>query len=181
MHAFELLCSNASVLTFSFWLDSSLGLITILPMHCLVFRSTAGTGGTAIARAFLRVPLEHWKRVVLQGVIASVAPSTLRSYKKAWADFIKFHTPFLQITASQPPTTVHALKYLAHFFEHGQAAKTLKIQSAAITFFSKSIFLKDPCTEFIVCRVLERWGRLQEGWGQALSETSHFRPTLKNT
>ncbi|XP_077781439.1 uncharacterized protein LOC144327122 [Podarcis muralis] len=119
------------------------------------------TSGSPAARTFPGPPLEPWKRVVIKGVLASVAPSSLRSYKKAWCDFLEFQFKEIALTHGIPPTTDHALQCLAHLHNLGHAAKTLKIHIAAITFFSKSAFSFDPCADFIVHRATEGWSRLQ--------------------
>lgn len=58
------------------------------------------------------------------------------------------------------PSTSQVLQYLAHLFQLGRAARTLRIQAAAISFFCKAFFNKDPCAKFVVRRALEGWGRL---------------------
>ncbi|XP_077787004.1 uncharacterized protein LOC144328101 [Podarcis muralis] len=42
----------------------------------------------------------------------------------------------------------------------GRAGKTLRMQAAAIAFFCKTYFDKDPCAKFVVRKALEGWGRL---------------------
>lgn len=102
--------------------------------------------------------------LVLQGVAAflapsTVAPSTLRSYKKAWADFLLFNGQTVEeVTA--PHSSSQVLKYLAHLFQMRRAARTLRLHSAAISFFSRAFFNKDPCGKFVVRRAVEGWGRL---------------------
>ena len=98
--------------------------------------------------------------MVLQGVAASIAPSTLRSYRKAWTDFLSFTDPAVSADVRSPPSSDQVLKYLAHLFQAGRASKTLRIQAAAISFFSKTFFNKDPCAKFVVRKALEGWGRL---------------------
>ncbi|XP_033001330.1 integrase/recombinase xerD homolog [Lacerta agilis] len=97
----------------------------------------------------------------MQGVLASVAPSTLRSYTKAWSDFLTYRTQYLRIHQHTPPSTSHVLQYLVHLRNQGRAPKTLKIQAAAISFFAKSMHFHDPCADFVVRRALEGWRRLQ--------------------
>ncbi|XP_060137809.1 uncharacterized protein LOC132593062 [Zootoca vivipara] len=127
-----------------------------------------GTSSSAVARTLPGPPLEPWKRNVIKGVLASVAPSTLCSYNKVWCNFMDYRCNVLALAHNIPPTTDHVLQYLEHQYTLGRAAKTLKIHSAAITFFSKFLFSLDPCADFIVHRAIDGWGRLEpkkaEGW-----------------
>ncbi|XP_077783917.1 integrase/recombinase xerD homolog [Podarcis muralis] len=126
---------------------------TSLPVAC--------TWSTAVARTLSGVPVERWRRKVIQGVLASVAPSTLRSYKKAWCDFLGFRSGLSGLSHNVPPTTEDVLQYLSHLDDLGRAPKTLKIHVAAISFFSKATFAHDPCGDFLIRRAIEGWGRLQ--------------------
>ena len=105
--------------------------------------------------------MDHWQHVVWQGVAASVSPSTLRSYDKAWKDFLAFHRESVAVGVELRPSSSQVLQYLAHLFQQGRAARTLKLQAAAISFFSKALFDSDPCAKFVVRRALEGWGRLR--------------------
>nr|XP_028606916.1 uncharacterized protein LOC114607664 [Podarcis muralis] len=121
----------------------------------------ARTWSTTVARTLSGVPVERWRRKVIQGVLASVAPSTLRSYRKAWCDFLGFRFGLSGLSHSTPPTTDDVLQYLSHLDDLGRATKTLKIHVAAISFFSKATFAQDPCSDFLIRRAIEGWGRLQ--------------------
>ncbi|XP_077778977.1 integrase/recombinase xerD homolog [Podarcis muralis] len=121
----------------------------------------AGTWSTTVARTLSGVPVERWRRKVIQGVLASVAPSTLRSYKKAWGDFMGFRFRLSGLSYNVPPTTDDVLQYLSHLDDLGRAPKTLKIHVAAISFFSKATFAHDPCGDFMIRRAIEGWSRLQ--------------------
>ena len=105
--------------------------------------------------------MEPWERDVLKGVSASVAPSTFRSYKKAWADFMHFRANEIGAGPSSPPNRREVLQYLAQLWRRGRAARTLNIHSAAISFFSKAVYSADPCGDFLVRKALEGWRRLQ--------------------
>lgn len=129
--------------------------------------------------------MESWKRDVMQGVLASVPPSTLRSYTKAWSNFLTFRGQSLSIAHRVSPTTDQVLQYLVHLHNLGQAAKTLRIQPASISFFTKSIYFTDPCAKFVVCRALEGWHRLQppskEGhWPISFDLLSNIHRKLKS-
>nr|XP_028572983.1 uncharacterized protein LOC114590734 [Podarcis muralis] len=63
----------------------------------------ARTWSTTVARTLSGVPVECWRRKVIQGVLASVAPSTLRSYKKAWCDFLGFRFGLSGLSHNTPP------------------------------------------------------------------------------
>ncbi|XP_077778984.1 integrase/recombinase xerD homolog [Podarcis muralis] len=118
-------------------------------------------GCSAVAAAFPGAPLEPWEREVMKGVLGSVALSTLRSYKKAWADFLKFRNSIPNSRQDSPPSKREVLRYLVHLKELGRAAKTLNIQSSAISFFCKALFSTDPCADFVVRKALKGWRRLQ--------------------
>ncbi|XP_077778980.1 uncharacterized protein LOC144326307 [Podarcis muralis] len=104
---------------------------------------------------------ESWEPEVIQGVMASVAPSTLRSYKKAWADFLKFRSKTRAIRSSAPPIKSEVLAHLVYLRRLGRAPRTLNLQAAAISFFCKTVFSTDPCDDFVIRRTLEGWRRLQ--------------------
>ena len=97
----------------------------------------------------------------MTGVSASVAPSTLRSYKKAWTDFLGFRAGVSGVGLESPPNKKEVLQYLSHLWRKGRAPRTLNIHSAAISFFSKTIHSFDPCEDFVVRKALEGWRRLQ--------------------
>ncbi|XP_077778997.1 integrase/recombinase xerD homolog [Podarcis muralis] len=120
---------------------------------------SAGRG--TIINAFPGAPLESWEQEVMKGVFGAVAPSTMRSYKKAWADFLKFRSRMHSSRQNAIPSTREVLHYLAHLKELGRAPKTLNIQSAGISYFCKTFFATDPCAEFIVRKTLEGWRRAQ--------------------
>ncbi|XP_077774252.1 integrase/recombinase xerD homolog [Podarcis muralis] len=104
---------------------------------------------------------ESWEPEVIQGVMASVAPSTLRSYKKAWSDFLKFRNKTCAIRNNAPPVKPEVLAYLVYLRRLGRAPRTLNLQAAAISFFCKAVFSTDPCDDFVIRRTLEGWRRLQ--------------------
>ncbi|XP_077783063.1 uncharacterized protein LOC144327460 [Podarcis muralis] len=125
--------------------------------------------GPAAAGTFLGPPLEHWKCEVIKGVLASLEPSTLRLYKKAWCDFLDFRSKVSALARNIPPTTDHVLHYLAHLHMLGLAAETIRMHSAAISFFSQFIFSADPCADFIVHMAIKGWGRLQPAKGKPIT------------
>ncbi|XP_053243402.1 uncharacterized protein LOC128413387 [Podarcis raffonei] len=104
---------------------------------------------------------ESWEPEVIQGVMASLAPSTLRSYKKAWSDFLKFRNKTPAIRNNAPPVKPEVLSYLVYLRRLGRAPRTLNLQAAAISFFCKAVFSTDPCDDFVIRRTLEGWRRLQ--------------------
>ncbi|XP_077774391.1 integrase/recombinase xerD homolog [Podarcis muralis] len=83
----------------------------------------------------------------------------MRSYKKAWADFLIFRSKAPGARPYAAPSTREVLHYLAHLKELGRAPKTLNIQSAGISYFCKAFFTTDPCAAFIVRKTLEGWRR----------------------
>lgn len=95
----------------------------------------------------------------MKGVFGAVAPSTMRSYGKAWADFLRFRMSLPGSSHRTTPTTREVLRYLAHLKGLGRAPKTLNIQSAGISYFCKAFFETDPCAAFIVRKTLEGWRR----------------------
>ncbi|XP_060137775.1 uncharacterized protein LOC132593058 isoform X2 [Zootoca vivipara] len=121
----------------------------------------AGTGGAAVSRAVPGIPMEPWEREILKGVFASVAPSTLSSYKRVWAEFSKFRNKGPSPSPLGPPTEREVMRYVVHLRELGRATKTLNLHTAAISFFSKSLYSTDPCDNFHLRRAMEGWRRLQ--------------------
>ncbi|XP_028584265.2 uncharacterized protein LOC114596625 [Podarcis muralis] len=119
-----------------------------------------GSRGAATSEIFPRSSLEPWQQLVLQGVATSVSPSTLRSYRKAWTEFLTFSYQSLSIQLSSSLVSSQVLQYLAHLFQLGRAIRTLRIQAAGISFFCEAFFNKDPCAKFVVRKALEGWGRL---------------------
>ncbi|XP_060139102.1 uncharacterized protein LOC118082278 isoform X1 [Zootoca vivipara] len=124
-----------------------------LPLSC--------TRGSAVARGVPGTSMESWERDVIEGVLASVAPSTLSTYKKAWSDFRTFRARTLGSEMDTPPNKREVLAYLVNLRRLGRAARTLHIQTAAISFFSKASYSTDPCADFLVRKALEGWRRLQ--------------------
>ncbi|XP_077779000.1 uncharacterized protein LOC144326338 [Podarcis muralis] len=121
----------------------------------------ASTWSSTVARTLSGAPVEPWRRKVIKGVLASVAPSTLRSYKKVWCDFMGFRSGISGLSPNVPPSTDDVLQYLSHLDDLGRASKTLKIHVAAISFFCKAMFSSDLCSDFLIRRAIEGWGRLQ--------------------
>ncbi|XP_077778975.1 uncharacterized protein LOC144326297 [Podarcis muralis] len=113
----------------------------------------------AIIDAFPGASLEYWEQEVMEGLFGAVAPSTLRSYKKSWADFLKFRSSRHNTGPFSIPSTREVLCYLAHLRGLGRAPKTINIQSAGISYFCKAFFNTDPCSAFIVRKTLEGWRR----------------------
>ncbi|XP_077779830.1 uncharacterized protein LOC144326850, partial [Podarcis muralis] len=114
-----------------------------------------------IIDAFPGASLEDWERDIMKGVFGAVAPSTMRSYKKAWVEFLKFRARTPGSSNHSTPSTREVLRYLAHLRELGRAPKTLNIHSAGISYFCKTLFEKDPCAAFIVRKALQGWRRQQ--------------------
>ncbi|XP_054854861.1 integrase/recombinase xerD homolog [Eublepharis macularius] len=95
----------------------------------------------------------------MQGVLCSVAPSTLRAYSAALTRFLAF-----AVTAggdgSWPTSQVVVLQYLVHLRGLGLSPRSMRRDLAAISFFSKAQGFPDPCSGFIVRRALTGWARL---------------------
>ncbi|XP_077779102.1 integrase/recombinase xerD homolog [Podarcis muralis] len=104
---------------------------------------------------------ESWEPEVIQGVLASLAPSTLRSYKRAWSDFLKFRVKTCAARSNAPPVKSEVLSYLVYLRRLGRAPKTLNLQASAISFFCKVVFSSDPCADFVIRKTLEGLRRLQ--------------------
>ncbi|XP_054830401.1 integrase/recombinase xerD homolog [Eublepharis macularius] len=94
----------------------------------------------------------------MQGILSSVAPSTLRSYTKAVARFLAF-AEGLEGPPPWPASQAVVLQYLAHLHGRGLAAGTMRRVLAAISFFSKAGGFPDPCDCFEARRAVEGWGR----------------------
>ncbi|XP_054843758.1 integrase/recombinase xerD homolog [Eublepharis macularius] len=95
----------------------------------------------------------------MQGILNSVAPSTLRSYTKAVARFLAF-AEGLDVPVPWPASQATVLQYLAHLHGLGLAAGTMRRDLAAISFFSKAGGFPDPCDSFEARRAMEGWGRV---------------------
>ncbi|XP_054856230.1 integrase/recombinase xerD homolog [Eublepharis macularius] len=95
----------------------------------------------------------------MQGVLCSVAPSTLRAYSAAAARFQAFATG-AGTQGSWPASQDLVLQYLAHLKGLGLSPRTMRRDLAAISFFSKAQGLPDPCNCFLARRALEGWARL---------------------
>lgn len=102
--------------------------------------------------------MEPWKCIILQGVLASLAPSTRRAYDAAVSHFLAF-TQSVGRQNPWPVGEVMVLQYLAHLRELGLAHKTMRQRMAAISFFSKAQGFSDPCQTFLARRALEGWKR----------------------
>lgn len=59
----------------------------------------------------------------------------------------------------RPPSKPEVIEYLVYLRDLGRAPKTLNIHAAAISFFSKALFSIDPCSHFVVRKMLEGWRR----------------------
>ncbi|XP_077779107.1 uncharacterized protein LOC144326415 [Podarcis muralis] len=130
-----------------------------IPRYGALLPTSAGCG--AVIETFPGASLESWEEEVLKGVFGAVAPSTMRSYKKAWADFLMFRNKFPKSKRHPVPSAREVLHYLAHLRELGRAPRTLNIQSAGISYFCKTFFDTDPCAKFIVRKALDGWHRQQ--------------------
>ncbi|XP_054841826.1 integrase/recombinase xerD homolog [Eublepharis macularius] len=95
----------------------------------------------------------------MQGVLGSVAPTTLKSYSAAVQRFGAF-TWGAGDGAFQPPSQEEVLRYLAHLRALGRAPRTMRHDLAAVSFFCKALGFPDPCCGFIPRRAIEGWARL---------------------
>ncbi|XP_054844607.1 integrase/recombinase xerD homolog [Eublepharis macularius] len=95
----------------------------------------------------------------MQGVLSSVAPSTLKSYSAAVDRFVAF-TWGAGGGALCPPSQDEVLRYLAHLRALGRAPRTMRRDLAAVSFFCKTLGFPDPCCGFIPRRAIEGWARL---------------------
>ncbi|XP_054841840.1 integrase/recombinase xerD homolog [Eublepharis macularius] len=94
----------------------------------------------------------------MQGVLSSVAPSTLQAYSAAASRFLAFSKGG-EAGGSWPPSQAAVLRYLAHLRGLGRAPRTMRRDLAAISFFSKAAGFPDPCTCFLARRAVEGWAR----------------------
>ncbi|XP_054855857.1 integrase/recombinase xerD homolog [Eublepharis macularius] len=95
----------------------------------------------------------------MQGVLGSVAPTTLKSYAAAVERFWGF-TWGAGAGALRPPSQEEVLRYLAHLRAMGRAPRSMRHDLAAVSFFCKALGFPDPCCGFIPRRAIEGWARL---------------------
>ncbi|XP_054825892.1 integrase/recombinase xerD homolog [Eublepharis macularius] len=95
----------------------------------------------------------------MQGVLGSVAPSTLRAYSAALAHFLAF-AGAAGGGGAWPTSQDIVLRYLVHLKGSGLSPRSMRRDLAAVSFFSKAQGFPDPCCGFIVRRALEGWARL---------------------
>ncbi|XP_054832315.1 integrase/recombinase xerD homolog [Eublepharis macularius] len=95
----------------------------------------------------------------MQGVLSSIAPSTLRAYSAAEQRFWAFAREVGGPTSWPAPQDM-VLRYLAYLRALGRAPSTMRGDLAAISFFSKALGFEDPCDCFAARRAVEGWRRL---------------------
>lgn len=119
----------------------------------------ASSRDRSIADPFPIIPLGGWLLEIMQGVLASVAPSTFKVYKRA----ITKLWDFFRDVGMQPrwpvdsDTVMQFLLWLKHAYS---VPKAMAIHLAGISFFSKAGGFADPCSSFLIRKAFDGWKRL---------------------
>ncbi|XP_077196905.1 integrase/recombinase xerD homolog [Paroedura picta] len=111
--------------------------------------------------------------MILQAVLGSVAPSTRRSYLGAAKNFLLFCRT-LGCRGDWPMKESLLLSYMAHLWERGASHRTIRVQLAGLSFYSKLFKGWDPGSSFLARRAINGWRRQAPGIPDAR------RPITKN-
>ena len=105
--------------------------------------------------------MEYWQHVLGQGVAVAVSLDTLRSYDKAWRDFLAVHRESVAVGVELHPHCPRCCGTLRTFSNGGGLPRPLKLQLAAISFSVRPLFDTDPAQNLSIRKALEGWGRLR--------------------
>lgn len=86
---------------------------------------------------------------------ASLAPSTINSYRRILHHFISFHCDKYPATVIFPVSQKTLSEYIVHLFNHNMSASTIYSYISAISFVHKLENMTDPTTSFFVKKLLK--------------------------
>ena len=91
---------------------------------------------------------------------ASLAPSSLKTYKRAWDKFNTFSVQMFGQILSPPLTVATVSLFVAFLFQHKYAARTISTYLSAISYVHKMLSLPDPTQSFVIQKIVDGAHRL---------------------
>ncbi|XP_077202030.1 uncharacterized protein LOC143841529 [Paroedura picta] len=107
-----------------------------------------------------RRPVVTWRRVIMMGVLRSLAPSTRRAYEGAVRNFMSYAAT-LGCGGKWPMSERLLLCYLVYLWEKGISPCTIRVHMAGLSFFSRVLGSWDPSSLFLAKKAISGWRRVQ--------------------
>ncbi|XP_077161508.1 uncharacterized protein LOC143821444 isoform X1 [Paroedura picta] len=104
--------------------------------------------------------MEPWRRVILQGITGSLAPSTQKAYEAAVRGYNQFITR-LGRRNCWPIREDLLLCYLAHLWQAGRSPTSMRVTLAGLSLYSKVLGMWDPGSSFLAKRAIKGWKRVK--------------------
>ncbi|XP_077156397.1 uncharacterized protein LOC143819120 isoform X1 [Paroedura picta] len=121
--------------------------------------SSVGPGSKRKSGHLPRRTLVTWRRVILRGVLGSLAPSTRRAYEGAARNFTSYAAT-LGCRGKWPMSERLLLCYLVFLWEKGTSPRTIRVHMAGLSFFSKIWGSWDPGSSFLAKKAIKGWRRV---------------------